>query len=354
MFRPRALVAGAILGVVVATSLACSSHQAALAPRTRLADSASKGLLPQDDGFDLAIFYGGELMGSVDGCGCFGNAQLGGLPYRFGYTEGFRDAYPGVATLQLDAGQSMGTVTDPQGTELADLVVRDDWVLRALGDLQYDAANLTSVDLEYLARYLTINDWDQARARHPMLDRFVSANLRPVRQGLRAPSPFVVRSLDGERLDTPLRIGITGVTAPQPVALRCGFEVLDPAAALADTLPRLRAECDLVIVLAYLPSHEAEALAAAYGAQVDLWVVAQSITDEIAGELRGPIRVVRARYKSQALGELLVSMDGRSITAATNRYVKLDEPLPRDPLAEELAAEAKRQVREAQMERFRK
>ena len=44
--------------------------------------------------------------------------------------------------------------------------------------------------------------------------------------------------------------------------------------------------------------------------------------------------------------------DGKRIARATNRYVTLDAPLPRDPLAAAMAVDAKRAITQAQTERF--
>src|SRR5215510_7083709 len=94
----RMLAAALLLAASIALG-ACSkigglgAHASDGPPRVSFDTPEAKEKLGEDDGFQAAIFYGAELMGSIDDCGCPGHPQ-GGLPWRLGYTEGFRAAYP--------------------------------------------------------------------------------------------------------------------------------------------------------------------------------------------------------------------------------------------------------------------
>jgi hypothetical protein len=318
-----------------------------------------KKMLGKDDGFALAVFYGAELMGSVDGCGCFGNAKAGGPPYRFGYEDAFRSVYGDAGVLSVDAGDWSASVRDGGGAIVDDLVVQDEWVVKVLDRFGLDAANITARDADFFAgRYMRAGARDAAVAEHPAAARFVSANLRPLRDDLLAPPAYVVREVTGGRLPGgKLRVAIAGVTEDAPAARQAGFEVADPGAALAQALPKARGESDLVVVLAYLPPDRVAALARDLGPLVDLFVVAHPTAreraPEIGGESRGA-RIAYARYRTQQLGELRVRFaDGeRKIAEMTNRYVPLDEPTPRHPDAERLAAEARDAVKSARARRF--
>lgn len=318
----------------------------------RLEGEAAR-LLDAEENVDLAIFYGSELLGSIDGCGCMGSPRLGGMPYRQAYVEGFRARYPQIATLRLDAGRSMGEFVDAEGRELPDLALENEYVVDALGRFGFDAANLTAHDAKYLERYFTTGSAETAAGARPILGRFVSANLVPARDGLAAPPPFVLAELAPYSGEGPRRVAIAGVTEPIPgEATPGGFRVVDPAEALSKVLPAARAAADLVVVLAYMPRDRGEALAGSLGGLADVVVVANSLGEPPEARLSEDMIVAYSWYKTQMLGELRMKGSGSKIVKAVNRYVKMEEPLPRDPAAAALVDEAKAAVRAAREKRF--
>lgn len=317
-------------------------------------DAETAALLPEDDGSQIIVMYGSELLGSLDGCGCMGNPRVGGLPYRAGLTEGFRQARSGIGVVQLDAGFSMASITNPSGKEVSDFVIQDEWIVTALDRLNFDAANLTEHDLPFLARYLDANTYDAAVAKQAMLGRYVSANLEPARPGLVAPPAYVVRTVQSSRLASgTIRMAIVGVTQPNPeLEARYGFRTTDPKTAAVQAVARARGESDLVVVLAYMPARQGAALAASLGSDADVVIVANSLSGDAAPTLESTPRVTYSWYKTQKLGMLQLHFDGNKLVSATNAYVKLDDPLPRDPIAEELAEKAKQAVRQSKEKRF--
>ena len=88
------------------------------------------------------------------------------------------------------------------------------------------------------------------------------------------------------------------------------------------------------------------------GDGADLYVVANSFgqTPDVALDARP--RVVYSHYKTQKLGELLLRFDGRAVAGATNRYVVMNDPIPRDPLANKIVDEAAEAVRAERERRF--
>jgi len=325
-------------------------------PRVTFESEGAKEKLGTDDGFQAAIFYGAELMGSIDDCGCPGHPQ-GGLPWRLGYTEGFRDAYPDAGYLQVDAGHSMSNGLDMNGKLHADQYVKNEWVLNALGKFNFDAANISHNDIYYLADFLKGGGvWEQAVAKYPMLARFVSANLVPdlPTSGLVAPPPYVVRTMTGKRLSGgALRVAFVGLTENNPVLpMQTGFRVVPAEVALEKVLPKARSESDLVCVLFYGAPDAADALAKRFIGKVDVFIVAHPRAREKDPVLGGQYNIVYCKYQTRQLGELRMQFDGTTLTSATNRYVTLDEQLPKDPVAEAMAAEAKESIRTAQEARF--
>lgn len=330
-----------------------ASPAAPTPPRVALETDAAREKLGDDDGLHAAIFYGAELAGSIDDCGCPGHPE-GGLPWRFGYTEGFRSRFPDVATLQVDAGHSMADGANASGVLYPDSVTRNDWVVKAFDELGLDAVNASHREALYLSRFLGSEEaWRKAVAERPVLGRFVSANVRPARAGMAALPAYVVRELAGARAGRPARVAFVGVSEPYPtLAARTGLEVRDPAEALAEALPKARAEADLVVVLAYMSADAAGQLAAKVGPQADAFVVSGPQARDAEPTPDAAPRMLFARYQTRKLGELRLFFDGGRLARAVNRYVTLDDQLPKDPVAARMAAEAKEAVKQAQIERF--
>jgi 2',3'-cyclic-nucleotide 2'-phosphodiesterase (5'-nucleotidase family) len=330
-----------------------TSADSGAAPRVALDSDAAKEKLGEDDGFDAVVFYGAELMGSIDDCGCPGHPQ-GGLPWRFGYSEGFRGRYADASTLQVDAGHSMADMITASGELYPDAVTKDDWVLKAFNDLRFDAVNLSHHEAYYLARYLKSDgSWDKAVAEYPVLARFVSANLAPARPDMIAPPPYVVREMAGKRLGETVRVAFVGVTETNPVLPQhTGLQVTDAADALAKVLPKARGEADLVVVLAYMATDAAQQLAQKVGGQVDAFIVSGPKARDTEPAVDAAPRMAYARYQTRQLGELRLFLNGKGLERVANRYVTLDDQLPKDPVAAGMAAEAKEAIKKAQIERF--
>lgn len=148
-----------------------------------------------------------------------------------------------------------------QGTALADRVsevedVSAHPVITAMNMLGYDAATLGNHDFDY---GLGLLDMALATARFPMiqtnLDRRTASGNAPV-----TGCPYLV--LDRHVTDTdgqlhPVKLGLLGIAPPQTTlwnasALNGAVMAQDAVRAVADALPRLRAEgADLVIILCH-------------------------------------------------------------------------------------------------------
>ena len=303
----------------------------------------ARELLGTDDGMQAAIFFGGELMGATDGCGCFGTPLAGGMAYRFAYSEGFRAEYPDVATVQVDAGNSLVMPTDDQGTELKDLVAKNEAMLTAFERLGFDVVNITSHDIEAVATFLA----DQKKGR-PLVSKMVSANLVPVREGAGRPNPYVVVELKSNRLSTPIRVAFTGVTERTAAAATAGYEVMRPIQAISMVVEAARKEVDLVVVLAFLDKEAAAEIIEHIGDKIDHMIVAHPTVRDLEPEGK----VSYGRYKAMHLGELRLKFAEKRLASAATRYVKMYEPLPRHELADQLAKDAKEAIKGAQLERF--
>lgn len=344
------------MGVCIAVAMLAGSCQKAPSPdtRTRMETGEQRALLPPTRPPGLTIFYGSELFGSLNGCGCMGNPLLGGLPFRFGYTEAYRAEHPADAVLQLDIGASMADVLDAEGDEIPDQVERNEWVASAMQQLGYDAVNVTHFDLDYLYRHWQVDSYAADAAGTPILRRFVSANVEPVSNRSLAPEPFVVRTVrTAEGRD--IRIALLGVTEPSPVPHdeQRGYRVTDPHTALRRVLPEARKTSDVVIVMAYISSTSVDRILSGLESDVDILIVAHSLGTEIPARIDQSPRVVYSWYKTQMLGELHLVFGENKISSATNRYIKLDTPIPRDPLAERIVVSADDAISRVKAERYK-
>jgi hypothetical protein len=349
------MTAFALLAVAAGLA-ACGAgaHENGGPPRVELEAATAKEKLGEDDGFQAAIFYGAELMGSIDDCGCPGHPE-GGLPWRLGYTEGFRAAYPEVGYLQLDAGHSLASIANVDGQLYPDQTTKNEWVVKAFDRFAFDAANISSNDIYYLSSLLREGVYTDAVAKSPVLARYVSANLAPTRPGLVAPPPYVVREMTGQRVPNgSLRVAIVGLTENNPMLEQhTGFRVTAPDQALEKVLPKARAESDLVVVLYWATPDAVQALAKRFAGQVDAYVVGNPRSRDAQPILGAPANIVFSRYQTRSLGELRLHFAGTKLESATNRYVTLDAQLPKDPVAEQMAADAKEAIRASQEERFK-
>lgn len=323
-------------------------------PRVTLDDAGAKQLLGEDDGMQGVIFYGAELQGSIKDCGCPSDPQ-GGLPWRLGYTEGFRSAYPDVAYLQVDAGNSMADQIDNTGKLMSDQAVKCEWVVKALDRFGFDAVNISHKDIYYLARFLKPGEWEKAVAERPVLGRFVSANLEPEKpdSGLIAPPAYVVRTMTGKRLPGgSVRVAFIGLTENNPnLPQHTGFKVVSPDVALDRVLPKAKAEADIVVVLLYGGPEVAQSLSRRAVGQVSTFIVSHPTSRDKEAQL-GPVNLVYAKFQTKHLGELRMMFEGKNLATVTNRYVLLNKVLPKDPVAEEMAVEADKAIKQAQLERF--
>ena len=134
--------------------------------------------------------------------------------------------------------------------------------------------------------------------------------------------------------------------------MQTGFRVIASEIALEKVLPKARGESDAVCVLFYGAPDAADALAKRFAGKVDLFIVAHPQAREKEPVLGGLYNIVFCKYQTRQLGELRMKFDGTTLTSATNRYVTLDEQLPKDPIAEKMAADAKEAIRTAQEARF--
>jgi len=184
----------------------------------------------------VTLLVTGDTRGYLEPCGCRRD-QAGGLPGRM--TLVLQNETP--EHLLVDVGN---LTSGGRSYELLKL----GYLLDGMSRMGYDAVNLgrreAGLDRDTLAKIIAGN-------RVP----FVSCNVLDRSTGRLLAEPFRVKTVAG------VRVGITGVTEVEEGEAGPGVQVRPAAEALAETLPRLKSQCDYVLVLAFAPPETLRALA---------------------------------------------------------------------------------------------
>jgi 2',3'-cyclic-nucleotide 2'-phosphodiesterase (5'-nucleotidase family) len=257
-----------------------------------------------------------------------------------------------VPALYVDAG-NLFSDEGYDGNSLPPWVqVKNKWVVKSYGRFHHDAANITPYDLPYLAELLKRDGYRERLSELPFIKKLISANVRPARDHLEAPAPYLIREaeLKRGRPGAKIKIGIIGFTEPKRLGPNeyqkeyAGFQVEDPFQAARQLLPELKKKVDLVIALAYMQQPSAQRLASE-NPEIDILVSANQMGSSPQVEHFGRASIVYAYSQTKYLGELRVYMRGDgSIENAINRHVALDEYIPDDPAAIEMVEDARNEA----------
>ncbi|UCH82700.1 MAG: hypothetical protein JSW50_09475 [Candidatus Latescibacterota bacterium] len=161
-----------------------------------------------------------------------------------------------------------------------------------------------------------------------------------------------------------VKIGVVGVLSPatknRKMAVENGFVeamtyvIRAPIPVLADVVPRVREEADLVLLLAHMEKSELDSVLAAVDG-VDIVVMGHSAKPSVTTEpviLHG-VPVYQASHQGQYLGRALMTLDraGR-IIESTNEITLLDRSIPDDPEMAALVREFETENRSYQKKLF--
>ena len=203
-------------------------------------------------------------------------------------------------------------------------------LMQGMQELGLQIANVGSRDL-------TLGPEALAHLRAELGVQLVSANVRVGGALFALPYVILQQDIDGR----PLRIGVTGVTSSSQSVQEAwpdslGLEITDPVAAAQQTLETLRSQTDLRILLANLPLHGLDELAAHGG--YDLYITS-------SGELRpntpiGPVPAVLGPGTSfKHLAWMYLQRGaGEALEITGGQVLPLDDKIQDDP---EVAAQVK-------------
>ncbi len=297
------------------------------------------GGFPEDDGYACALFFGAEIQGTLNHCGCPQKPE-GGFGWRMGYSNMLAARGGGIPTLQVDAGYFFSEMQ-------MDAREQNKWVLRVYNELNMAAANLTYHDLPYAEHLFEAGVYRDAKESNPMVGRLISANIIPRDNSHVRPPPYLIHTLKSPRIPKrrQFRIGFVGLTdSYQGRASSSVFVIRHPLAAAHQIVPIVRQKCDMVVLLAYLPSELVEQIVKQVPG-IDLVILSNQIDTD-----RPPVQIHQttvacARSQTRSLGEALVYLkqDG-SLDHLRVRMVPLDDRWPEDPLARKLTEQANEAV----------
>jgi hypothetical protein len=218
------------------------------------------------------------------------------------------------------------------------------FVARMMGELGYDAVGIGEMDLNFGLGALS----KDARAyKLPVVCANLIARVDSVKvrgEGKEyaaadrlgtAFAPWRIVEKEG------IRIGFIGVLSPAAKLPRASvssidaltYSLEDPVAAVKGVLPEVRAQCDVVVVLAHMDQIEAQHFAEAVPG-IDLMVLGHDAAGRPLGEpiVTGGTKILRATHQGQNIGQMDITLTSqRTIDEARNRIHVLSGAYPDDP-----------------------
>ena len=261
---------------------------------------------------------------------------MGGLARRVSYTNLFKAKMSRIPSLVVDSGYSFADERSAHGELRPDVIVKDEWVLKAYDQFPIDAVNVSAHELRYLSRALRKPELASKAAAQPVLKRLVGANIVSDAPDAVAPPPFIVREVSARQSagTATLRVAFVGLTESSPAPPR-GFKFVDMVEAARRAVPEARKRADLVIALVYCKQEAAAQLAAAVSG-IDIMIVTDSQSEGpffISPATVGQTLIVFTPFETRMLGELLIYRDGPGKYSSRTRFISLDDVVPDDETA---------------------
>lgn len=272
------LRAGILVAALVSIALICVAFFGTNFFHPSWFAGASKSASPEH--LPLTVVVSGDTMGWIVPCGCTAK-QAGGLLRRGTFVANLRHER---SVLLADAGGSAGGTSRYESLKFAA-------ICRGEVAMGIAAHNLGAAELALGAEAIRqiASDTDVP---------FVSTNVATI-DGDRVAKESLEVTVGGQR------VGILGVIGPQFAA--AGFRIEAPRESIARRTAALRKTCDLILVLAYLPEDQLEALAAGLP-DVDL-VIGGPTQQSIAPRLAGRTTWAAATAKGKFVVRLEMSAD---------------------------------------------
>lgn len=243
----------------------------------------------------------------------------------------------------MDTGYFLSDERSAHGRLRPDVVVKNDWVMKAYGQFPVDVVNVSSHDLRYFADALVQTEFARRSKSDPILNRLVSANTVSDSPAIVAPRPFIIREVPARQNgEKPLRVAFIGLTETTPAAPP-GLKLTDPVEAAKRTVPEARKNADVVVVLAKASASEAARIAReAPGIDVIIAGNAETVAESFTPPLlAGATLIAFTPFEARMLGELRFYRNAQGKLSTKQRFIALDEILvPEDPAAKQVVEAA--------------
>lgn len=201
--------------------------------------------------------------------------------------------------------------------------LQTEFLCEVMGDLGYDAIGLGERDLNYGLGFL-----------REMIDKydlpFTSANVRVAGQEDLLLPEYLVIARGG------IRFGIVSVLDPNKRIITMsadgsGFEVDDPVATLRTVLPRLRQECDTVVLLGHLGDGVTEQVLREVRG-VDLAVMGHTYRAAKDERIVEDVVVLSSAYEGRQIGraDVFVSREDGRVMAVDVNLTQFNDKVPDD------------------------
>ena len=267
------------------------------------------------DGADLVLYYLGEQKGDLAPCGCPDHPR-GGLPRAAAYIAAADGG------LVLNGGYWLDDGATLDGSPMADAVLKNNWMVQGLKQLNVGAVHVGFDDLIGLSRM------SSGPPELPM----VSANL----QGPGIVSHQVLKS-------GALKVGITGVSHPGSVSISTpGYTRGEPEIARG-IIEKLASETDIVVLFNHGATKTTKALLGSGAIDVVIDTAHHRSFDPPFRH--GGAIWVRSHDQGQRLGELRIGLENGDIAWAIDRKIDMDVTMPDEPSQASLAAEAQQALK---------
>jgi 2',3'-cyclic-nucleotide 2'-phosphodiesterase (5'-nucleotidase family) len=161
----------------------------------------------------------------------------------------------------------------------------------------------------------------------------VSANLCDAESGKPIFAPYAFIERGG------IRVGITGIAVSreftESVCAEHSLRVLDPFDALADVIPRLRREAEVVVLMASTALSDARQLGEHFFGQIDVVIVGGGFTNRgLVFPENGRALYICSANRGQALGLAKLALADGRVDKQTGEEIFLDKQTEPDPQIE--------------------
>ena len=282
---------------------------------------------------------------------------MGGLARRVSYIKAFMQrSNMEVPTLFADAGNLFTDDRFSADRLPAEVMTKNQWVVKGYADFHQDVANISFNDLPYVAELLKKDGYDQRLDTYPFIRKLISANIEPADDAHKAPDPYLIREVTLKRTAAgkKVRVGFVGLTEAKPTgpnqseSLYAGYRIKDVFETARRVIPEVKQKADLVVVLAYVTQDVAQRLASEIP-DIDTVIVGRQMSLMNEPEHFGRATITYAYNQTKFLGELRYYLRGDgSVENQLNRYVGLDADIPDDPQAAEIVTTAHNDFTNAQ------